>query len=138
MENVFLDSSVFLDYFLGGPKKEKSRNFIYNIVYKKIKGIINSICILEVKYHIVREKGHDKAEDAIFFIKNIENLEIVYITDVIAERAADIRIKYYSKDKPMSFADALHIATAIEKNCSKIITADSDFSGIAEMKAEIY
>lgn len=138
MGTILLDSSVFLDYFLKGPKLEKSRKIIYDLTHATLKGRVSSVCLMEVKYHMIKERGHDSAEEVMFFIKKINNLEIVFLTDKIAERAADIRIKYYSKERPLSFADAAHIATAIEMNCSKIITADSDFNGIKEIRTEIY
>ena len=72
-------------------------------------------------------------------IKKTKNIEIINVNDKIAERAADIRIKYYNKkETPLSFSDSLHIAMAIEKNCSKIITADSDFKDVKEMKTYVY
>ena len=138
MGKVLLDSSVFLHHFLQGPKKEKSRVIISNLVANRLSGIISSVCLMEVKYHVMQEKGHKKAEEIMFLIKKIENVEIIEVSEQIAERAADIRRKYYSKERPMSFADAIHIATAIEKNCSKIIAADSDFDDIKEIRTETY
>ncbi len=138
MVKILPDSSVFLDYFLRGPKKEKSRRYVLELSENKGSGVISSICLLEVKYHITRNLGHQKAEEAMFFIKNIENLTIVDLNDNIAEMAADIRIKYYSKECPLSFADAIHVATAIVANCGKIVSADADFSYIKEIKSEKY
>ena len=139
MENILLDASVFLEYFLKGAKLEKSRKYINELLENKNLGIISTMCILEVKYHIIRRLGHEKAEEAVFFIKNCKNLKICDLDDKIAEIAADIKIKYYNKDEsPLSFADAIHVATAIQNKCRKLVTADSDFKGIKEIKAELY
>ncbi len=138
MVTVLLDSSVFLDYFLKGPKLEKARKIIQNLNNSTLKGCISSVCLMEIKYHVIRERGHNSAEEVMFFIKRMNTIEIVALNDQIAERAADIRVKYYSKERPLSFADAVHIATAIEKDCSKIITADSDFDDIKEIRTERY
>lgn len=137
MASIFLDSSIFLNYFLNGPKFQKSSRFIVDLDNGQMKAVINTMCILEIKYHILQEKGHEQAEQAIFLIKRNSNLEIVPITSEIAERAAELRSKYYDRnERPLSFADSLHLATAIEKNCSKLVTADSDFKDITEMRTE--
>ena len=105
----------------------------------KAKGIVSTFCLLEVKYHVMKRLGHDKAEDACFFIRRMPNLEVVSISKNIAERAADIRFKYYDrKNRQMSFGDAVHIATGIESDCTLIVSGEEDFQDLKEVKSEIY
>ena len=139
MERLYLDSYVFLDVIFGSPKKEKAGEYLSLVQKKGATGAVSAFCLLEVKYHVMKRLGHDKAEDACYLIQSMPNLEVVAVSAEIAERAADIRFRYYDKkNRPMSFGDAVHIATAIEARCSKIVSGENDFKSIEEIKSEIY
>lgn len=56
------------------------------------------------------------------------NVETVAISHGIAIRAADVRARYRLKP-----ADALQVATAIERGCDAFLTADSDFKRVTEI-----
>ncbi|HIH23208.1 TPA: type II toxin-antitoxin system VapC family toxin [Candidatus Micrarchaeota archaeon] len=139
MEKWLLDSHVFLDYFLKSEKEKIAKDRITAIATGKTNGIISTIALLEVKYRMLKKLNHDKAEEAMFLIKNMPNMEIINVDHTVAETAADMRFKYYKKnEKEMSYADAIHIATAVVNRCSLIITGDSDFEKIDEIKTEVY
>ena len=132
-----IDSYVFIDVFLHSRKEETA--------VKKLQGasasdsVISSMVIAEVKYQIIKKLGHEKAEEAVFTIKNIEGMKIVDVSSEIAETAADIRAKYYKKnDNELSYADAIHIATAKLTGCDTLITGDPDFKEITEIKIDFY
>ncbi len=139
MQYIFFDTSVVLDYILHGKKYEISRRHMSSLDSGDQQGILDSVALLEIKYHLIRHIGHDKAEEAVLFLKNRKNFSVVPVTEDIAERAANLRIKYFNRDKsPISTADAIHIATALEHQCKKIITADSDFKVVSEIETEVY
>ena len=139
MEKVLLDSHVFLDYFLQSDRRAKAESFISLILTGKSLGFVSTIALAEIKYKMLKLFGHEKAGNAIFLIKNSPNMSIIDVNHNIAEMAADIRHKYYKKNKnEMSYADAIHVSTAITSNCDVLITGDPDFKEIQEIKIEIY
>ena len=139
MEKILLDSHVFLDYFLKSEKEKMAGEIITKIINGKLSGFVSTIAIAEVKYKMLKLLGHERAENSIFLIKNSPNLKIIDIDHNIAEMAADIRYKYYKKnERELSYADAIHISTALITGCDLIITGDSDFKNIQEIKTEIY
>ncbi len=139
MEKIFLDSYVFLDVILGTDKKGKAIFYLKKVQKKNAIGVIDSLCLLEIKYHVMRKLGHEKGEDACYFIKSFPNLEILPVSSELAEHAADIRFAYYDKkNRALSFADAVHISAAIKSKCSKIVSGEQDFAELTEIKSEIY
>ena len=139
MQTILLDSSIFLDYLLETEKRKTARVVVMDILSGKNQGVLSAIALTEIKYRIMKLFGHDKAEEAIFLIKNSSNLKIVPMSEEIAENAADVRFKYYGRNKnEMSYADAIHIATALKVKCDMIITSDADFEPVSEIKVQIY
>ena len=50
-----------------------------------------------------------------------------------AALAVELRLKYYDRKKrAFSYADAIHLATALIAGCDQFYTGDSDFAGIDE------
>ncbi|MDP2717284.1 MAG: type II toxin-antitoxin system VapC family toxin [Candidatus Micrarchaeota archaeon] len=139
MERTFVDSTVFLDLFTQSQRAERAREYLRQIQQGKRPAATSTFALLEVKYHLRRRLGHEKAEQAAYIIQTIPHLAVFELTQTIAAMAADIRFKYYDKkQKPVSFGDAIHIATAVHAACTRILTADSDFLGLDEIKAETY
>lgn len=139
MEKILLDSYVLLDVILNSDKAPLAKKYLADVEKGKVTGVVSTFCLLEVKYHVMKRLGHEKGEDACFLIRRMPNMEVISVSKNIAELAADIRNKYYDKkNRPMSFGDAVHIATAIESNCSRVVSGESDFKDIEEIKSEIY
>ncbi len=129
---IFLDSWIFIEYF--ATKNEKIIKLIEentNIM------IISSVCITEIKYKLSKKYGALQANEIITLINNIQNLKILSVTAEIAELAADLRLKYYSKKNELSFIDAINLATAIMTRCDAFYTGDPDFEDVKEIKIEI-
>ena len=139
MEKILLDSYVLLDVILNSDKAPLAKKYLADVEKGKVTGVVSTFGLLEVKYHVRKRLGHEKGEDACFLIRRMPNMEVISVSKNIAELAADIRNKYYDKkNRPMSFGDAVHIATAIESNCSRVVSGESDFKDIEEIKSEIY
>ena len=96
--------------------------------------IISSAVIAEVKYRISKKFGNPKAIEAIDTINSLQNLKILPVTREIAEFAAELRLKYYSKDRQISYIDAINLATAIKAGCAVFYNGDPDFDGITEIE----
>jgi len=139
MERILLDSHVFLDYLLRSEKEKHAKEVIGRISAGSAEGVVSAIALAEVKYKIHKIMGHDKAETAMFLIKELPNTIIVSVDANIAESAADLRFKYYkNKERELSYADSIHIATALASGCTLIVSGDPDFEGIEEIKTKVY
>ena len=127
---IFLDSWVFIEYF-SDEENKASAELAENP--KDVK-IISSAVIAEVKYRISKKFGNPKAIEAIDTINSLQNLKILPVTREIAEFAAELRLKYYSKDRQISYIDAINLATAIKAGCAVFYNGDPDFDGITEIE----
>ena len=135
---ILFDSFVFLDLFLRQKGEASAEKYLKDAANGTITPVISSLCILEVKYHILRRGGEEKALDAIEFIKAMPEIEIIDASTEICELAASIRSKYYSNSRQLSLGDSVHIATAMKSGCDKIVTGDTDFKDLDEIRAEVY
>ncbi|MBI5036111.1 PIN domain-containing protein [Candidatus Micrarchaeota archaeon] len=138
-ERVLVDSSVFLELLLEGERSGQAKKLLSGIKEGKRHGVVSAFSIAEVKYHVLRKLGHAEAAEAAYLVEAFPNVEVVDVTAAIAADAADLRYKYYDrKNRPVSFGDAVQIATALYAGCTAIISGDADFKGLEEIRAEIY
>ena len=133
---IFLDSWIFLEYFLREEKAKIAEKVIGDFV-KTNGGLISAAVLLEVKYRIAKKFGLEKAEETVITLENIQNISILPVSTGIAKFAANLRIKYYSPERQLSFIDTINLATAISAGCKKFYTGDKDFEGVDEIKVEI-
>ena len=135
-ERIYLDSWVWIEYFTTGQKSDKAEKIIESLEVKQ--GIISTIVILEVQYRLATKLGADVAEEIIRAVQSFESLSILPVTKQVVKSAVEIRLKYYHrKTRPLSYGDAIHIATAILARCDRIYSGDSDFENISEIHTEI-
>lgn len=133
---IFLDSWIFLEHFLQGEKSLVAEKIIRDSS-EKYKGVTSTVAMLEVKYRIAKKFGLEKAEETVVTVEEISNLSILPVTLDIAKFAANLRIKYYSSEKQLSFIDTINLATAILTSCNNFYTGDKDFTGVEEIKVEV-
>ncbi len=139
MKKTYLDSCVFLDAVLGSEKAENALAILRRVENGREKGAASTFCILEIRYHVMKKLGHEKAAEACYLVQTLSNLEVIPPSIEIMEKAADLRFKYYDKKKKqMSFVDAVHAATALVAGCDKIISGNKDFVGLEEIRCETY
>lgn len=134
-EKAYFDTFVFMDLLSGREiHTKKAENHL-----KNNKGIVSSVLLSELAYHVRRRKGKESMEQVIFYIQSLPNLEIVPVTEEIATLAGRIRAKYRKRiEKNLTYFDCIHIATAIRTECSKFITGDKGFREIKDVRMEIY
>jgi predicted nucleic acid-binding protein len=130
---IGLDSWIFLEYFVLGQKYKKCKNIILS---KKTK-IISVAAIMEIKYKGTKIAGKIKTKRFLNDIKINPSVKIINVDTKIAERAANLRLKYYNKGKKLSYSDCIHLATAILSKCKKFYSGDPDFEGIREIPIEV-
>lgn len=131
----FIDSWIWIEFFFKNQKAEKAQGLINKIESEG--GVIDSLVIMEVKYKMLKVHGKEVSDLVIQVIENIKNLRIVPVFSELAKTAADLRIKYYSKETDLSYADAVHLATALFTNCTEFCTGDPDFKNVEEIKVRI-
>lgn len=131
---IFVDSWIWVQFFEEGHSKgaEDALRKAFGEV-----AVINTVVIMEVKYVILKKYGKDMADSVTNTIEVLPNIRVLPVTSDVAKLAADIRKKYYKKERQMSYADALNAATAILSGCSKLCSGDPDFAEMDEIKTEI-
>lgn len=133
-----LDSYVIMDLLSGQESKiANCKKYLSEIETKG--GVISSVLLTEVFFHIARRSSPAEAANAISFLRAIKNLAIVDVTQDISLLAGNLRAKYYSRrQREISFMDCIHLATAIIEGCKVFVTGDKDFKGVEEIEAEVY
>jgi len=131
---IYLDSWIFLEYLTTGSKYEKCRKLILS---KQTK-IISPIVLMEVKYKATKKRGKKNTREFLRKIVTDPSVVIVNVDRKIAERAANLRLKYYKNDtKELSYSDCIHLSTAILTKSKKFYSGDPDFKGVKEIPIEI-
>lgn len=133
---IFLDSWIWLEFFQEDEQADKAEAVIKQI--EEEQAVVAPTVLMEVRYQIKRRYGDDKADQVVTAITSFDNLEVVPVTAEVGLYAADIRDEYYNRnDRAISYADAIHIATAELTGCDKLYTGDPDFKEIDEIRTEI-
>jgi predicted nucleic acid-binding protein len=132
---IGVDSWIWLEFFFRGPKQAAAERVLERL--KEEGGVISTMALAEIRFHIARKFGLQHADEALHFVANIPNLTILPLVTDAARLAAGLRLKYYSVKRPLSFADATHIATAVLAGCSMFHSGDPDFRGIEEIRTVV-
>jgi predicted nucleic acid-binding protein len=104
-----------------------------------IGGVISSVMLAELAYHIKHRRSRERAEEILMYISSLPNLKIVDVTPEIAKAAGMMRARYHDKiPKKLSYFDCIHLATAIASQCDIFVTGDKGFKDVKEIKIEIY
>ena len=111
---ILLDSSVWLEYLSDSPMRAQVEQYFKN----KAEIITPSIVLYEV-YKKLRQ-NYDE-EEVLIAAGQIQNTQIIPLTEKIALTAADFSIEH-----SLAMADAIIYATAFEYGC-KVVTSDSHF-----------
>ncbi len=130
---IGLDAWIFLKYYSSGSKRDKCSKLISN----EEKKIISTVVLMEVLYKSTKKLGKIKTKEIIRDIVSSSSIVLVNVDRDIAEKAANLRLKYYKKGRELSYSDCIHLATAILSKCKKFYSGDPDFKGINEMPIEI-
>ncbi len=133
---IFIDSWVWIEYFSDDKRWKEAEAVLQKL--EEEKGVISSLVLAEVRYRILIKFGTEKADRIIHTIESFQNLQVVPVNTEVAKYGADLRDKYYQRgEKELSYADAIHLATAVLVNCNKLYSGDPDFEGIGEIETEI-
>ena len=133
---IFLDSWVWLEAFFQGTHGADAAALVRDIDDEG--GVIAPTVLLEVNYRARREAGVERAQRLTEMIQRIEHLLIEPLTADVALHAADIRDDYYQRRSlELSYADAIHIATAVATECDRLYSGDPDFKNVSEVQTVV-
>ena len=135
---IYLDTFVFTDILSGEELSAKAIQYIEEA--KKVGGVISSVQLTELGFHLRRRKSREKTEEILFYVQSLPNLEIVPVTAEIAKNAGLLRARYrhMKTQKKFTYFDCIHLATALAAKCTKFVTGDRGFKEVKEIETEIY
>jgi len=136
---IFLDSWVWLEFLFSGEKAAAAEAVIERANTADEGGLIAPTVIAEVSYRLRTVEDESTATDAIGAIREYDHIDSMPLIDDIAEYAAELRFKYYSRaERELSYADAIHLAmAAAHDDCHTLYSGDPDFTGMDEVEIVI-
>jgi uncharacterized protein len=128
MRKLFIDTNIWLRYFLNDEKKqfEKVKSLISDIEAGKVRPYTSSIVILEITYVLksVYKLKHEEVLDIVEAIKSVRGMTIIDRTDF------DLAFRYYKKYR-VKFTDCL-IASQIPSGMD-LVSYDEELTKIEEV-----
>lgn len=119
-----IDTSAWIEYFLGSPKGDKVKPFIEE------DGIATPMLVIaELNDKYIREGK--EFEQSLKFIK--ERSSIIQLTLEIALKSGHIKLERRKREKDFGLADAIVLATARMKK-SRLLTTDPHFKGLEDVE----
>lgn len=134
---IYLDSWVWLEYGLDQAHEAIAAELIQEA--RRSGGAISTIGLTEVDYVLDRELDREAADAVTSAIDDLEGIHLVPVSVEAARLASTLRAKYYDRQTcELSYADAIHLATASLLGCSTLHTGDSDFEAVEEVDATVH
>ena len=120
---IIIDSSVWLEYFVGGKKA----GVITKYFKHPYKIFLPSIVLYEVYKKIKNERGE---QTAVLIIAQMERMteDVIVFDGSMATQAADISLKH-----KIPMADAIIYSSAIFSDAT-VITMDTHFKGLEQVQ----
>jgi len=121
VDNAYvLDSFALLAHLGGEERGRKVTELLKKAHSEKIALFMSVINLGEVYYISARERGHEKAEEALILIEQL-SVKIVDADTSLAIEAAKLKARY-----PVAYADCFASALALQKHV-KLVTGDPEF-----------
>ena len=134
---LYLDSWVWLEYGFEGDLWEVAEELIETAVERS--AVFSTIGLAEVDYVLQRDVDRETADFVTSAIEDLDGVHVVPVTSEIALYGSQLRSKYYSRrERELSYADAIHIATAVLTDCDVIHTGDADFDDLDEIETVVH
>lgn len=128
---LYVDANVFIYPALYKGTKAEAAELLLREIVKGRKAVTSCLSIDEVVWNIWqgtdhRRKGLKQGKRLLYF----PNLQVVRLRPIEIRSALDLMAKY-TKLKPR---DAIHAATALERNITELVSDDDDFDRVPELK----
>jgi len=127
---IYLDTNIFIYPISGtGIKSESCINILSKVFKGELEAATSILTWDEFQYSLRKIIGKEKAiEESSIFLKS-PNLKFIKADSEIISKAQELTEKYTLKPR-----DAIHAATAIINKIPKIVSDDSDFDKVKEIK----
>ena len=126
----FVDANIFLELQLEDERANECDDFFNRIDKNKIDSVTSDFiiytCLLQIQN---KTRSPEKMSDFMTFLTNLETLEILKPTHVTIEKT----IKFMKKYK-LDFDDALVVACMVENDVDILVSFDTDFNQVKEIK----
>ncbi|MDD3792797.1 MAG: type II toxin-antitoxin system VapC family toxin [Candidatus Bathyarchaeota archaeon] len=126
---IYLDSNVFIYAIINTQDLGVKARFLLEKVQSGEEKAQTSALTFDEVFWAVKKHSKEAAIEASQALLNFQNLDIIAATREIALSALEL-IKKYS----LAPRDAIHAATALGEETETIISEDSHFDKIAELK----
>jgi len=134
---IYLDSWVWLEYGLAGKQQQAATDIIDEA--RKRGGVVSTIALTEVDYVLARDVDRTTADLVTSAMEDLDAIHVVPVSAEVALFASRLRSKYYERgETELSYADAIHLATATLLDCTALHTGDSDFENVTEIDTVVY
>jgi predicted nucleic acid-binding protein len=136
---IFLDSWVWLEFVFSGESEDEAASLIERANTADEGGLIAPTVIAEVSYRVRVVEDGETANEAVRAMREFQHIESMPLIDDIAEYAAELRFRYYEPgDRELSYADAIHVATAVvHDDCAVLYSGDPDFADVDEIETVV-
>jgi len=135
---IFFDASAFLKIIKKEDGYGKVVDWLKKVLEGEHDGYTDTIVIAEIVYAFLSQGLNDEAVKARAYIEGIPNLTIIEeIPTSVSHRGAELKKKYFKRAGKTFFSlyDGVHLALA-ERSSEMILTSDSDFRDVTEVKVE--
>ncbi|MBS3081785.1 type II toxin-antitoxin system VapC family toxin [Candidatus Pacearchaeota archaeon] len=126
----YIDTNIFINAILYDDEKaERCKEILKKIIEEKIMGCTSFLSWDELVHIIKKNKDRNIAIiEGEKFLK-FPNLSFIELNQSVANKAQEMISKYNLGPR-----DAFHIASALSKDVKEIISDDSDFDKVNEIK----
>ena len=135
---VALDSSPFIYFIAEDPRYiSKVEKLFSAISGGNISGVSSYLSLLEVLVKPLKESARDIALQYKDFMLSSSSLRLYPLDDQVAEKAAELRAKYYGNGFKIKTPDAIQIATGILNGAEVFITNDRNLKNVTEIEVAV-
>lgn len=127
---MLVDANIFLEFLLNQEKAKEAVIFLNKVIRGDIKAYISSFTIDSILLTLYRNKV--KIEDMRIFLRKLlhsKGLEI-YVLKMKDRFLAFNHIETYKLD----YEDAITLQCALSAGCKEIVSFDTDFDKVKEIK----
>lgn len=126
---IYLDSNIFIYAFENSPTFQRAAQAVFQMVADgKAEILVSELIFPEILPKPLREGQTDQVDRYMAFLQNTAGVTLVPLSSRIVMRSVDLRTRYRLKT-----VDALHVATAIESNCTSFLSVDAGLARVTDI-----
>ena len=127
---AYLDAPVFIASIVNTDTQgEKARAILQAVTKNRIQGYTATLTFDEVVHIVKKLAGSEFSVPAGEYFLRIQNLKFIEVTHESIVLAQEVIKKYNLKPR-----DAIHVACALQRKILLIVSDDTDFDKVKELK----